>query len=73
MTANAPITETYYHGDASSYEEYLDQMTRQKKMPAVVSYDNGYMSDPSPYFEQPTDVVSTIFYSLNAKKQIYQT
>ena len=71
MTENSYSNETYYHGDASSYEEYLDQLTRQKKMP-VVSYDSGYMSDPSPYFEQPNDVVSTIFYSLNAKKQIYQ-
>ena len=68
--------ETYYHGDASTYEEYLDQLTRQKKppMPAQPVYyaDAGYMSDPSPYYEQPTDVVScavsNIFYSLNARK-----
>jgi hypothetical protein len=42
--------EDYHHGDASSYEQYLDYILKTKKNlpPAPLLLDQGYMSDPAP-------------------------
>lgn len=68
--------ECYHHGDAGDYESYLDQQLKQKqlqvKQTAPSCYDAGYTSEPTIFYEQPTNVVTNIFYSLNAKKMMQE-